>query len=150
MKKMGFVVVMVILGTAAATGLIIPLTEATIRPEMQGRYRSHTVSAREMDGQLVVTFIPALARDDRTILGGAEYALRRFLKVTVVNPQWRTVLPYVRVTSGSDAVDVLLIKNDDGTVHSMLIAKRASVQLATPCQFHDAIPNPACESHDRQ
>ena len=135
--KLGFVLVMVIIGTAAATGLIIPLTDGSdqappavstvtvsdMGPELKGRYRSHTVFAREMNGQLAVTFMPALPRDDRTVLGGAEYVLRRFLKVNVVDAHWRTVFPYLRVTTGSGAYDVRLIKNDDGTVHSMVIAK---------------------------
>jgi len=77
-----------------------------------------------MDGQLAVTFMPALPRDDRTVIGGAEYVVRRFLKVDIVYPQWRTASPYLRLTTGSSTFDVLLIKKDDGTVRSMVITKR--------------------------
>ena len=139
MTKLGSVVVMLIVGTAAATGLIIPLTDGSeqqpppttpivavsdIGPELDGQYRSHTVFGRELDGQLAVTFMPALPRDDRTVHAGAEYVVRRFLKVDIVYPQWRTVSPYLRLTIGSSTFDVRLIKNHDGTVRSMVIAKR--------------------------
>jgi len=161
-KKLGFLVALVIVGTAATTGLIVPLTGvsdqpppisnsiapptppiergvprsvasappttpitvAKIGPELNGQYRSHTVFGREMDGQLAVTFRPALPRDDRTVVGGAEYVVRRFLKVNIVYPQWRTVSPYLRLTTESSTFDVRLIKNADGTVRSMVIAKR--------------------------
>ena len=160
--KLGFVLVMVTIGTAVATGLIIPLTGpdqapprsnstapstppiergvppsfasappttpivtvSDIGPELDGQYRSHTVFGRELDGQLAVTFMPALPRDDRTVHAGAEYVVRRFLKVDIVYPQWRTVSPYLRLTTGSSTFDVRLIKNHDGTVRSMVIAKR--------------------------
>ena len=143
--KLGFVLVMVTIGTAAVTGLLIPLTDGSeqprppatwiappttpivsvsdIGPELNGQYRSHTVFGREMDGQLAVTFMPALPRDDRTVIGAAEYVVRRFLKVNIVYPQWRTVSPYLRLTTESSTFDVLLIKKDDGTVRSMVIAK---------------------------
>jgi len=58
------------------------------------------------------------------VLNGAEYALREFLNVNTNNAKWRPVDKYLRIITGSGIFDVLIAKNDDGTVHTMMITKR--------------------------
>lgn len=100
------------------------VTAGDMKREKKGRYGAHAVNGVEKDGQLLVTFAPALPRNDRAVLGGAEYALRQFRGVNTTHAKWQPATPFLRVTTGGGAFDVLLIKNDNGTVHSMSITKR--------------------------
>ncbi len=66
-----------------------PITAEDMKPEKTGRLGSRKVSALEKDGTWMVTFEPALPRNDRTVLEAAEYALREFLKVDTRDANWR-------------------------------------------------------------
>lgn len=100
------------------------ITAEDMKREKKRRFGSRDVSAVEKDGQWVVLFTPALLRSDEAVLGGAEYALREFLNVNTNNAKWRPVDKFLRCITGSGIFDVLIIKNDDGTVYGMSIVKR--------------------------
>lgn len=107
---------------AAQSSPTIPAED--MKREKKGRFRSRDVSAVEKDGQWVVLFTPALPRSDEAVLGAAEYALREFLGANTNNAKWRPVDKFLRCITGSGIFDVLIIKNDDGTVYGMSIVKR--------------------------
>jgi hypothetical protein len=50
--------------------------------------------------------------------------LRQFMNINTNNAKWRPVDMFLRCITGSGTFDVLLVKNDNGTVHSMMITKR--------------------------
>lgn len=111
-------------GSAPTAGSSPIITAEDMKREQTGRFGARSVSAIEKDGQWAVMFDPALPRDDRTVLNGAEYALREFVKVKIDNSNWRPEGQFLRLVTGGETFDVLLIKNDDGTVQGMTIAKR--------------------------
>lgn len=100
-----------------------PITPEDMKREKKGRFGTRDVFGAEKDGTWVVIFTPALPRDDRTVLDGAEYALRQFMNVNTNNAKWRPVNKFLRCSTGSGIFDVLLVKNDNGTVHTMMITK---------------------------
>lgn len=100
------------------------ITAADLANERTARYGNYTVSGLPKNGMWVVTFDPALARDDRVVLGAAEFVLKEFLSVDPGNAQWLPVDRFLRLATGGGTFDVLLIKNDEGTVYGMSVQRR--------------------------
>jgi len=100
------------------------ITEDDLKREKKGRFGRHVVSALEKDGQWILTFDPALPRSDKAVIDALEYALREFLRIDTHRTEWRPLGRFLRVVAGPHIYDVLLIKNDDGTIHSASLVKR--------------------------
>jgi hypothetical protein len=100
------------------------VTAEEMKRERKGQFGSREVSAVEKDGQTVMLFTPALPGTDKAVLGGAEYALGEFMGANTNHAKWRPVGKFLRCITASGIFDVLILKNDDGTVYGMSIVKR--------------------------
>jgi hypothetical protein len=67
----------------------------------------------------MVTFNPPLPRNDQVVMAGGEFALNHFRGVNTKNAKWRAEGLFLNATMAGGSFLVLLIKNDDGTVHTM-------------------------------
>jgi hypothetical protein len=75
---------------------------------------------------LAVIFNPPLPRNDRAVIAGGEFALRHFRGVDTTNAQWRPDGLFLRATMTGGTFLITIIKNDDGTVHTMQFAGQAA------------------------
>ena len=73
-----------------------PITADDMKREKKGRFGTRDVFGVEKDGTWVVVFTPALPRNDRTVLNGAEYVLRQFMNINTNNAKWRPVDMFLR------------------------------------------------------
>jgi hypothetical protein len=79
---------------------------------------------------LAVIFNPPLPRNDRAVIAGGEFALKHFRGADTTNAQWRADGLFLRATMKGGTFLVTIIKNDDGTVHTMQFAEQKATDAA--------------------
>ena len=89
-----------------------------------GSYAGHEVTGLEQGGRWVAMFTPPLPPTDDALLGAAGYVLRDLMGVTrSSNPPYTLDGQVIRFATDQGDYDMVFVKNDDRTIHSMTFIK---------------------------
>jgi hypothetical protein len=99
------------------------ITAEDMKREKRGRYRQYQFFAVEKEGTTAVFFQPALARNDEVVIGAVRKVLSEVMGINAESAEVRPVDRVLRFTTPSGAFDVLLLKEDNGTVNGFTIQK---------------------------
>jgi hypothetical protein len=100
------------------------VTADDLKSERTGKYGRHKYSVLTKAGQTIATFTPALPRNDQQVLGAIDHILSKEMNINTRNVTRRTEGQFLRYLTGDGAFDVLLVKNENGTVYAFSIVER--------------------------
>jgi hypothetical protein len=102
-----------------------PAATPNIDPTGEGRFGRRAYSWKREAETTAFLFQPALPRDDATVLGAIRHVLETDFDVNMANVALpRPVDKFLRYITASGVYDVLLVKNEDGTVWGFSVVFR--------------------------